>query len=403
MSQKIQTQKIRETRVTRRNKLAFENDTRYIVHQGGTRSGKTFGNIISIFHLATSNPKVLISVVSENIPHLKRGAIRDFETIMYALGIQDQIDRNKQDNTYTFSNGSVVEFFAADNEGKARGSARDYLFVNEANNVKWEIFYQLYIRTKQQVMIDYNPSGEFWWHKKLRPSIDGNEYLFTRTTYKDNPALSPAIIKDIENLINVDENLYRIYAEGKMGVIQGLIFPVVGKIPEYPHVNSTIIGLDFGFTNDPTAAVEVGLQEGKIKGRELIYEKGLTNSDISDRLDSLGILKSQLIVADSAEPKSIEELSRMGWTVVGARKGKDSINWGIQRIKEYGIDVTTSSLNWSKEAKNYKYVSKDGEVLNKPIDKFNHCWDACRYGVERLISNTSDSNWMGVGFKEDYM
>lgn len=393
---------IHQTRVIGRNKYAFNNGHRFIVHQGGTRSGKTFGNIICLFHLATSEPNILISIVSENIPHLKRGAIRDFKVIMYELGLQDQITENKQDSTFTFSNGSIIEFFAADNEGKARGAGRDYLFVNESNNIKWDIFYQLYIRTKRQIIIDYNPSGEFWWHTKLRPSIKHNEYLFTRTTYKDNPSLSPQIIKDIENLINVDENLYKIYAQGLQGSMEGLIFPEVGIINEYPYCSKKVYGLDFGF-NDPTAMVEVGLHNGRIVGDEKIYDRGITNRDLSDRMDSLGILRNSIIIADCADPKSIEELNRMGWIVIPSKKGKDSVVFGIQLIKKYGIDITASSTNWIKEKRNYKWHKKNSEIIDVPVDNFNHCWDACRYAVGYLSSlSIRNDDMTGMGAFDGY-
>ncbi len=393
---------ILSTRVIQRNKYAFDNNIRYIVHQGGTRSGKTFGNIVSLFHLATSQPNILISICSENIPHLKRGTIRDFKIIMYDLGIHDQIVENKQDNTFTFLNGSVIEFFAADNEGKARGAGRDYLFVNEANNVKWDIFYQLYIRTKRQILIDYNPSGEFWWHSKMRPSIKPKEYLFTRTTYKDNPSLSPQIIKDIENLINVDENLYKIYAQGIQGSMEGLIFPEVGIINDFPYCSKQCYGLDFGY-NDPTALVEIGLQNNKLQGRELIYERGMTNEDLSNRMDALGVLRNSIIVADCADPKSIEELNRLGWIVVPSKKGKDSVVWGIQLIKRYGIDITSDSVNWIKEKRNYKWHKKNSEIIDVPVDNFNHCWDACRYAVGYLSSLSQGFDDMsGMGAFDAY-
>jgi phage terminase large subunit len=347
-----------------------------IVHQGGTSSGKTFSILLAIVMHLKWNTGLVCSVVSCTYPHLKRGAVRDF------LNIMDQVKGLQEWNKSDLSgkiNGNTIEFFSADNDGKVRGSKRDILFLNEANLNNYERYRQLSIRTSTSSIIDFNPTSEFWFHTDVLPALEPQDYVYKRTTYKDNPAVSEKIAKDIESLKYTNENLYKVYALGKTGSNTGLIFPNFTLIDYFPkECKKQGYGLDFGFTNDPTALVRIGFLGDYLYLDEVIYETNLTNPDISDKLKSLGINRRDEIVADSAEPKSIEELRRMGWNIRGANKRE--IVFGVDVMKRYKLAVTKTSLNLQKELRNYAWkVDANGKTLNIPIDGYNHALDAARY------------------------
>jgi len=350
-----------------------------IIQQGGTWSGKTFGVLTALYLLAVSTEQpLLISVVGVTVPHLKRGALRQFIDIVNELGRVDAYNRTDQ----IFQIGeSRIEFFSADDDGKVRGSKRDILFVNECNLLNYEKYRQLSMRTAQTTILDFNPVGEFWLHDKILPTADKSTYLFKRTTYHDNPSVPEKVQKEIELLKETDPQLYRVYAEGKTGMIQGRIFDNVQFVSTFPDdCKKVAYGLDFGFTNDPTCLVRAGVLHGQLYLQELIYETGLTNQDIATRLQELKLTYQDEIFADSAEPKSIEEIKRKGFTIKGATKGQDSIRHGIDLLKRYKMNITQGSVNFRREAMNYKWATdRDGNNLNKPVDKFNHCWDAARY------------------------
>lgn len=374
-----------DTRTINRTLAGLRNKTPLILQQGGTSSGKTFGNLYALLtHLIydRADEKLLCSVVAETFPHLKKGAIKDFQTILEATELIKLVKHNKTDQQFTLPTGSVIEFFSADNGSKVRGPRRDLLFINEANSVAWEIYYQLNLRTKESTVLDWNPSGEFWLHEMLLPTMQESEYLFTRTTYQDNPALGEKTIREIERLRLIDPTLYRIYGEGKTGQIQGIIFTNVGYVAEMPtNARKRAFGLDFGFTNDPSVLVEGCELHGEIFAREVFYETGLTNDDICKRMEAAGVKKTDEIWADAAEPKSIEEIRRKGWNIRAAIKGADSVNFGIDLLKKYKINITNDSLNAKKEARNYKWKTdnKTGKPLNVPIDAYNHFFDGLRY------------------------
>lgn len=387
-----------DTRAIRRTLYGLQNRIPNIYQQGGTSSGKTFGSLYALLSYLLydrAGEKLLCSVVSENYPHLRRGAYKDFKTILAETGLDNVVEETKSTHTFTLPSGSEIEFFAADNEGKARGAKRDILFVNEGNNVSWDIYYQLALRTSESVIVDWNPSGEFWLHENLLPTLGPDEYIFTRTTYKDNPAVSQKVIAEIERLKLIDPVLYRIYAEGKTGQVQGLIFPNMNIVPEFPALCKKVAyGLDFGFSNDPTALVRIGELSGELYGQELLYETGLTNDDICERLQALGVRKTDEIFADSAEPKSIEEIRRKGWNIKPTVKGADSVNFGIGILKQYRLNLTAGSTNWRKEARSYKWKEKDGKPLNVPIDAFNHCFDAARYYAVKVLGIPSQKRYI---------
>jgi phage terminase large subunit len=348
--------------------------------QGGTSSSKTFTILPFLIHYATKKPKSEISVVSESIPHLKRGALKDFLKIMDWTNNFNPNNFNKSNLTYTFSNGSYIEFFSADQPDKLRGARRDVLFINECNNVTFESYQQLSIRTNKFIYLDYNPTNEFWVHKELinQPDTD-----FIILTYKDNEALQPSIVKEIEKAkekaktSSYWDNWWKVYGLGQIGSLEGVIFTNWQQIDNIPPDARLIgYGLDFGYTNDPTAVVEVYKWNDKRILNEIVYEKGLSNSQIAKRITT-----KLPCYCDSAEPKSIDELKKNGVSAYAVTKGADSIKYGINLIQENEYLVTSKSLNFISELRKYAWDKdkRTGETLNKPIDDYNHLCDAWRY------------------------
>lgn len=375
------------TNVFERNQSAR---TRFVFNPGGTRSSKTISLAQLMYMIAVNKHNVVISIVSETMPHLRKGTMRDFFWWLENEGIYDHKSHNKTENIYKVGS-SIIEFFSVDDLGKVHGPSRDYLYCNEIQNIKYETFFHLASRTTTRIYADYNPTSFFWADTEFieNPAMQ-DRITVIRSTYKDNPFCPPEIVKDILARASKDENYKRVYIDGLPGVAEGLIFEsfkVVNEIPEGARLIGT--GLDFGFTNDPTALVSVYLNGGELFFDELIYEYGLTNTDINRLAISQGLNIRGSIVADSAEPKSIEELYRMRWNIEGANKGADSITNGIDILKRYSLNVTTRSTGLIKELRNYKWaVDRDGKPLNKPIDMFNHAIDGVRYVALNLL-NTS--------------
>lgn len=347
--------------------------------QGGTSAGKTFGILPILIDKAARIDGLEISVVAETIPHLRRGALRDFLKIMKWTNRYIDEHFNKSLLRYEFHNGSVIEFFSADDSSKLRGARRDILYINECNNITFDAYNELSIRTKKEVFLDFNPTTEFWVHKELKDEPDSD---FIILTYKDNEALDQSIVEQIEKNRTKAEtsaywsNWWKVYGEGQIGSLEGVIFSNWKQIDKIPGEAKLIgIGLDFGYTNDPTAVVEVYNWNGQRIINELCYQTGMLNSDIAK------ILPSNIpIYADSSEPKSIDEIRRFGKTIRGVTKGKDSINYGIQVMQSQEYLVTSNSTNLIKELRGYIWdTDKSGTKLNKPIDYNNHGLDALRY------------------------
>ena len=347
--------------------------------QGGTSAGKTYGILPILITKAATYERLEISVVAESIPHIRRGALKDFLKIMKDNGRYFEEHFNRTLLRYEFSNGSVIEFFSADDSSKLRGARRDILYINECNNVTFESYNELSIRTKKEVYLDFNPANEFWVHKELK---DEPESDFLILTYKDNEALDQSIISQIEK--NRDKGLtsaywanwWKVYGLGELGSLEGVIFSNWKTIDTIPTDAKLVgIGLDFGYTNDPTAIIEIYNYNGQRIINELKYQTGLLNSDIAKLLP-----KHVVVYADSSEPKSIEEIRRYGITIKGVTKGKDSINYGIDVMQRQNYLVTSNSTNLIKELRAYTWdTDKQGTRLNKPIDNFNHAIDALRY------------------------
>ena len=288
---------------------------------------------------------------------------------------------NKSTLTYNFANGSFIEFFSGDQPDKMRGARRDVLFVNEANNVSWETYYQLAIRTREFIYIDFNPTAEFWAHTELQGQPDTD---FIILTYKDNEALEPSIINEFrkaEEKAKTSEywaNWVKVYVNGEIGSLQGVVFDNWKQCDSIPESARLLgYGLDFGYSNDPTTLIAVYQMEGTFYYDEVIYRKGLLNSELANLIKEH---PKEMIFADSAEPKSIKELQQYGIRITATEKGADSIMHGIAKMQESTFYVTKRSLNLIKELRNYTWAKdKAGTTLNKPIDAFNHAIDAMRY------------------------
>lgn len=360
---------------------------RYIDSGGGTRSGKTYA-FLQLLSLVIPNDKTktINSVVSETGPHLSRGAIRDFKAIMAEDGRWDDNAWNASHSIYTFPNGSILEFFSADQPGKVHGPARDRLFLNEANNISFEVARQLIIRTKDIVAWDYNPTMVFWAHEHYQ----GRDNCITiHSTYKDNQFLSKEQVAEIESYKD-DKNWWRVYGLGLVGELEGTIYDFE-QIDEMPTASNLvdIYGMDFGFTNDPTALDHLRVDTARkiIYAEQLIYKTALLNRDIVEWMEALGVPKRSVpIYADCAEPKSIAEISRAGFNVKPCQKDapvrSEKMKFQIDFVKGYKLCVLKSSTDLIKELRNYTWAKdKDGNNLNVPIDKWNHALDALRYAA----------------------
>lgn len=339
------------------------------------------------------------------MPHLQRGAIRDFKTIMESEGLWDGEAWNETRHTYTFPNGSFLEFFSVDNAGKVHGSARDRLFINEAQNIPYEIARQLFVRTRGRIVLDYNPTASFWVNEK----IESRENCVTiHSTYKDNEFLSPEQIREIEDN-RADANWWKVYGLGEFGTLDGVIytFTTIDRMPERTEGDhlTEIQGLDFGFTNDPTARVQCMVDHRKkiIYARERCYQTHMRNINIIEDLRADNVDRNTEIYADCAEPKSIADIEEAGFDVMPCDKDapvrSDKLKFQLQWMQGWTLMVTKDSLNLINELRNYTWdKDKDGNLLNQPIDKFNHLLDAMRYAVWTRFGKEAGYGSYSIGF-----
>lgn len=363
----------------------YRSTKRFVFNQGGTRSSKTYSilQVLIVKALEAEEPTV-ISVVRKTLPALKKSVLRDFISILDSMGIYNETQHNKSDNTYQLNN-TLIEFFSIDTAAKYRGSKRDFLFLNEANELSHEDVFQLQVRTTEQIFLDYNPSDSISWIYDIidqRP----NEIDFIKSTYLDNTFLEQSIIEEIEKLKHTDDDYWRIYGLGERGGTKDLVYTVneIDSIPEDALLVG--LGLDFGFSHDPTALIGVYKKNGDLYFDELLYERGLTNFDLIEKLKEIGLDKRIDIVADSADPKSIEELRRVGYAIKPAMKGPDSIRNGIDILKRHKLFVTRESHNLNVEFSRYKWKKdSSGNMLNQPVDVFNHGMDALRYVALNML------------------
>jgi len=351
--------------------------------QGGTSASKTVSIVLYLIARAQSDTvPTLTSVVAESIPHLKRGAMRDFKQIMQTHQYWSEKRWNVQDSTYTFETGSQIEFFSTDNGDKLRGARRDRCFMNEANNCTFDAFEQLEVRTKEFIIVDYNPTNEFWVQTEIighRSDVD-----FIILTYKDNEALDPAIIASIEQR-KERKGWWQVYGLGHLGEVEGKIYRDWAIIDDIPHeARLERYGLDFGYTNDPSALIAVYYYNGGYILDEILFAKGLSNKQIVDVILNQPV--KAMTVADSAEPKSIDEIRSYGVNIQSAAKGKDSVRQGIQSVQDQRVSVTKRSVNLIKEYRNYLWqTDKNGRVLNEPEHLWSHSMDCVRYAFTSLV------------------
>jgi len=360
---------------------AFNEGKRRCLLEGGTSSSKTWGILQALTQIAEHiTEPVLISVVSESLPHLRRGAIRDFFNIL---------DENQDNNPYysktefTYKRpewkGSF-EFFGADDDSKVRGPRRQILFMNEGNNIPWETARGLDIRTSLFTIVDWNPVSEFWAHENW---IDepGNEYI--HSTYADVKHVLPEqTIVDIESYRDKDPNWWNVYGLGLIGKVEGLVYPYFEQVDELP-MGEVFYGLDFGFSADPTVLVKNVLLGDKLYSQEMFYNRSaLTNDQIAREFSLLNI-KNEPIYPDPDEPKSAEEIRKQGFNVIEAVKGKGSVEFGIQKVNQYYQYWTKDSVNCIKEQRNYRYIKDKttGEFTDRTTHTWSHGMDARRYAL----------------------
>jgi len=386
-------------RTTAVNKILALSKRKKVI-QGGSSAGKTFAILSILIDKATKKAGLEISVVSESIPHLKKGALKDFIKIMKLTGRWFESRYNATDRVYKFANGSYIEFFSPES---ILGARRNILYINEAINVSYEDYHQLLVRTSDEVYIDFNPSNEFWVHTELLNESD-TDYLILK--YTDNESLPNNVVSDFmqaqskaskEKAEGIDgywSNWCRVYIDGEVGLLQGAVFQfkLCDEIPS--DAKQIGLGLDFGFTNDPAALIDVKKQGENLYLDELIYRTGLTNSDLINEMTLLNVSKHVNIIADSAEPKSIEDLKRAGYSINGAKKGEDSIRSSIDTLQAYTIYITKRSLNLIKEFRMYKWqTDQSGKPTGKPIDAFNHGIDSVRYVALNKLNRGTDYNY----------
>lgn len=364
----------------------FRTSTKRIrVFQGGTRSGKTYNIVAGWISLLLEQNNKTLTVCRETMPSLKNTVYRDFIEVLMKLGLFDSNNLSKGDMTYKLGT-NLIEFRNLDDDQKIRGAKRDYLYINEANEISHAIFKQLLFRTKEIIALDYNPSDEFHWiYDKVLTRDDCD---FFKSTYLDNPFLPLEQVQEIERLKELDPNYWRIYGLGERGISESTIFTHWQMCEELPEqYQLRYFGLDFGF-NDPNALVEIRIHNEKLYIKEHIYRSQMTSGDIIREMRQLNISSTDTIYADNSRPETIQEVFLGGFNIHPCNKGKGSILAGIDYIKKIPVFITKDSVNLLKEIKSYKWkVNKNEEVLDEPVDINNHCIDAIRYGLNEQIHN----------------
>lgn len=372
--------KIQTTRIFRDIEQAVAQGYTTISLQGSARSSKTYNVLIWLIVYCLNHPNTRLSIVRATLPAIKGSVLVDFKEILQRMGIYNERSLNKSELIYTFANGSWAEFFSTDSEQKLRGRKRDILFVNEANELGFIEWQQLKMRTTRLSIIDYNPSfsDEHW----ICETVNQDPRTFhSVTTYLDNPFLEQTVIDEIESLREKNQSLWQVYGLGQQAVIERLVFKHFGiceTIP--PHIRHRFIGMDFGFTNDPTAICEVALDGDALYIDEIAYRTQMLSSDIITTLRETA--PKMRIISESADPRLIQEIYRAGIDIHPVKKFPGSIEAGLAKMQEYRIIITKRSTNVAKELRNYTYrQDKDGRWLNVAIDCYNHAIDAVRYVV----------------------
>ena len=377
------------------NKL-LELDKRIRVVKGGTSAGKTICILLILIDYAIRNEGKEISVVSESVPHLKRGAFKDFCALLKGIGRYKDTQLNRSSLKYTFTNGSYIEFFSTDSPDKLKGARRTDLYINECNNVPFDSYNQLAVRTSGNVWLDYNPSSLFWVDKEIIGQEDAD---YVTLTYKDNEVLDQAIVNEIEKAKEKGKtstywaNWWRVYGLGEIGSLEGVCIPdwkEIDNLPEEARLLS--YGCDFGYSVDPTTLIALYKWNNAYIYDEVLYKKGMLNRDISRFLSQADIKEN--IVADSAEPKSIAELQGYGHNIHGVTKGRDSVVYGINLMNQNEIYITSRSKNLKRELGGYVWAKdKEGNQLQKPTGLHPDCIDAARYVLTDQLENPNKGEY----------
>ena len=373
-----------------------ELQSRIRIVKGGTSASKTVSILCLLINYAIRNDDKEISVVSESVPHLRRGALKDFLAVLKGLNRYKDSQYNKSTLKYTFTNGSYIEFFSTDQPDKLRGARRTDLYINECNNVPFDAYTQLATRTSGTIWLDYNPSNLFWVDKELigQPDTD-----YITLTYKDNDALPESIVREIEKAKEKAKtstywaNWWKVYGLGEQGSLEGVCIPdwkEIDRIPEDARLMA--YGMDFGYSVDPTTLIGLYKWNDAYIYDEVLYKKGMLNRDISRFLSQQDIKEN--IVADSAEPKSIAELQGYGHSIYGVSKGRDSVVYGINLINQNEIYVTARSKNLKRELQGYVWAKdKEGNTLQKPTGEHPDCIDAARYVLTDQLENPNKGEY----------
>ena len=369
--------------------LDLLNEDRIAILQGGTRSGKSYAAIQFLITKALENPGVLVSVVRKSFPSLRISAMRDFRTILKEWDLWEDDNWYASENSYTFDNGSSIEFLSVQDSERRKGTKREYLFIDEANELNYEDYFQLSIRTTQKIILAYNPSfpTNHWIFTQVLTHPEAQRYI---TTFRDNPFLDETLVREIERLKETSPSYYKVYGLGLEGVVEGLIFDNI-EVVDYIEETAELMGygVDFGYTNDPTAIIALWKTEEGILFDEICYMKGLLSNQISNFIRAAyNTYGKKEVIADSSDPRLIEEIFRNGINIKPAVKGPDSILAGIDTMKQYKIYLTKKSENLIDEFYSYTFKKdKNEELLNEPIDTNNHAIDACRYIASFKLSN----------------
>jgi len=378
------TQKV-QTNVVFKHAYKFSrSDKKILIEQGGSRSGKTFNILIwIIFDYCSKHNNHIVTICRKTFPSLRGTVMRDFLDILKDYELYTEANHNKTNSEY-YINGNTIEFISLDQPAKIRGRKRNLLFVNEANEIDWDSWQQLIFRTEGKIVIDYNPSeATHWIYDQVETREDA---VFYKTTYKDNPFIDKNLITELERLKETDDEYWQVFGLGERALSRTQIFRanVIKKIPEDAKFLS--IGVDFGYTNDPTVAVEVYQKEHNLYINELLYRTMMTTSDIHRFLleHNQG---NKLCFGDSAEVRLIDELRRMGNNIRPSVKGQNSVMAGIDLLKRYKLHVTETSVNAIREFRDYRWKKdKANRLTNIPNDGSDHIPDAVRYATYSLMS-----------------